>query len=138
MHTPLGVASVFFCLTSFLLPEIIMESILPEEARWAETLDCAITVCDADAKIIYMNERSRETFARHGDIIGHDLLQYHPPRAQGMIRHMLATGESNHYTISKQGKRKIVHQSAWRKDGKVAGLVEITFVIPEEMPHYIR
>ena len=26
--------------------------------RWADGLDCAVTVCDADAVVIYMNERS--------------------------------------------------------------------------------
>lgn len=111
---------------------------LPPEAQWAESLECAITVCDSDAKIIFMNERSRQTFSRHGDIIGQDLLQYHPPRAQEMIRHMLATGESNHYTIAKAGVKKIVHQVPWHKNGQIAGLVEITFVIPEDMPHYVR
>ena len=42
--------------------------------QWAETVDFAVTVCDKDAKILFMNQKSRETFARHGDIIGHDLM----------------------------------------------------------------
>ena len=85
-----------------------------------------------------MNARSRETFARHGDIIGHDLMQYHPPRAQEMIRHMLATGTTNAYTIEKEGKRKIIYQTPWYDGGAVAGLVEISIVLPAEMPHYVR
>lgn len=105
---------------------------------WADEIDCAVTVCDADARIIYMNSRSRATFARHGDIIGHDLMQYHPPRAQEMIRRMLAEGSSNAYTIDKAGQKKLIFQTPWRRDGKVAGLVELSIVLPQDMPHYVR
>lgn len=112
---------------------------IPEELlHWADEIDLAVTICDADAKIIYMNDRSRQTFARHGDIIGHDLLQYHPERAVKQIKHMLATGEHNAYTIEKNGQRKLIFQTPWRRDGKVAGLVELSMVLPEGMPHYIR
>lgn len=106
---------------------------------WAEDIDCAVTICDADCKILYMNRRSRETFARHGDIIGHDLLQYHPPHAKEKIREMLAEGSSNSYTIEKQGLRKLIHQTPWRDTkGLVAGLVEFSIVLPDGMPHYVR
>lgn len=112
-----------------------MEKLIPE---WAEQLGCAVTICDADCRILFMNERSRQTFARHGDIIGHDLLQYHPERAQQMIRHMLATGETNAYTIEKNGQRKLIYQTPWRRDGAIAGLVEISILLPADMPHYVR
>lgn len=107
-------------------------------ANWADSIACAVTICDKDGKILYMNERSRETFARHGDIIGHDLFQYHPPRAQDMIRHMLATGETNTYTITKNGQHKVIHQTPWRRDGEIAGLVELSIVVPADAPHYER
>lgn len=106
--------------------------------NWAEQLGCAITVCDKDCKILFMNERSRQTFAKHGDIIGHDLMQYHPPRAQEIIRHMLATGETNSYTITKGGQKKLIFQTPWRKDGEIAGLVEFSIPLPQDMPHYDR
>ncbi len=109
-----------------------------EEFRWADTVDFAVTVCDADAKIIYMNERSKATFAKHGDIIGHDLLGYHPEHARKKIREMLASGESNSYTITKNGINKLIHQTPWVKDGLVAGLVEISVILPDHMPHYDR
>lgn len=105
---------------------------------WAEGIEAAVTICDADARIIYQNARSRETFKRYGNVVGHDLLAYHPPRAQQMIRHMLATGETNAYTISKNGARKLIYQTPWRRDGAVAGLVEISIVLPPDMPHYER
>ena len=53
-------------------------------------------------------------------------------------RHMMETDTINAYTITKKGRRKMMYQSPWRKDGQVAGMVEISMVIPDEMPHYDR
>lgn len=107
--------------------------------QWAETVDFAVTVCDKDAKILFMNQKSRETFARHGDIIGHDLMLYHPPHAREMILKMLSEGISNTYTIEKNGLHKLIHQTPWRdEEGNVAGLVEISVVVPADAPHYVR
>lgn len=106
---------------------------------WAEGIGAAVTLCDAQCRIIYMNERSRKTFARHGDIIGHDLLSYHPEHAQRQIRHMLATGDTNAYTISKEGQKKLIFQTPWRDStGAIGGLAEISIPLPSDMPHYIR
>lgn len=109
-----------------------------ELLHWADELDCAVTICDADYRIIYMNDRSRATFARHGDIIGHDLLGYHPAHAQATIKRLMEEGSSNAYTIEKEGLHKLIYQTPWRKDGKVAGLVELSMVLPADMPHYVR
>jgi len=108
------------------------------DTQWAEEINAAVTVCDTDGIILYMNKRARETYANHGDLIGHNLFDCHPERAAAMIRHMLATGQSNAYTISKQGQRKMIYQSPWRRDGKICGMMEISMVIPEQMPHYVR
>lgn len=105
---------------------------------WAEGTNCAITVCDDKGIILYMNEKSRATFAKHGDLIGKNLFECHSAASQDKIRHMLATGESNAYTITKAGQRKMIYQTPWRRDGCIAGMVEISMVIPEEMPHYDR
>lgn len=105
---------------------------------WAMQMNCAITVCDADGVILYMNEKARETFAAHGDLIGKNLMNCHKQSSKDKIHEMLTTGNSNAYTISKGGLRKMIYQSPWRKDGKIAGMVEISMIIPEEMPHYVR
>lgn len=108
------------------------------DIRWAEQMNCAITVCDAEGIILYMNEKARATFAAHGPLIGKNLFDCHGDRSKEMIRHMLATGESNAYTISKAGQRKMIYQTPWRSDGRISGMVEISMVIPEDLPHYIR
>ena len=33
------------------------------DTSWAEELNCAVTVCDSDGIILYMNKKSRETFS---------------------------------------------------------------------------
>ena len=114
------------------------ENIVPD---WAFRMNCAVTVADADCRIIYMNERSRQTFAARGGaaLIGHNLMEYHNERSKDIIRRLLDEGGTNAYTIEKEGLRKMIFQSAWfDADGHVGGLVELSMVIPAEMPHYVR
>lgn len=107
---------------------------------WAENVSFAVTVCDDKANIMYMNKKSQSTFASHGNMLGKNLKDCHPPKAWEKILYLLSTGESNSYTIFKNGVKKIIHQTPWYKNAgeKPAGLVEISIVIPEEMPHYVR
>lgn len=105
---------------------------------WAFAMNCAVTVCDKEGLVLYMNEKALETFAKHGDMRGRNLFPCHNERSQSIMRHMLATGESNAYTITKNGVRKMIYQTPWRVDGMIAGLVEISMIIPADMPHYDR
>lgn len=118
-----------------------MENVVDLVPDWAFRMNCAVTVADADCNIIYMNERSRQTFANRGGgaLIGHNLMDYHNDRSKSIIRRLLAEGGTNAYTIEKDGLRKMIFQTAWfSAEGKVAGLVELSMVIPAAMPHYIR
>lgn len=117
-----------------------MKSNLPELPVWASMPGCAITVCDRNCRIIYMNPRSRDTFADGTDrLIGANLLECHSPRSREIIGRLLSDGGTNVYTIEKKGLRKLIYQSAWMgPDGRIGGLVELSMVIPAEMPHYIR
>lgn len=112
---------------------------IPQLPSWADAVNCAVTICDRDGVILYMNDKARATFASHGNLIGSNLFDCHSPLSCEKIRHMLATGDSNAYTISKHGQRKMIYQTPWRDaDGSIAGMVEISMVIPAEMPHYDR
>ena len=95
-------------------------------------------MCDTEGVILYMNEKARATFAKHGDLIGRNLFDCHSERSREMIRRMLASGGTNAYTIEKQGVRKMIYQTAWKEHGEIRGLVEISMEIQREMPHYIR
>ena len=113
----------------------MVEEIIPD---WAKEARCAITVADADCRIIYMNDRARETYRSHGDLIGRNLLDCHSPRSRQIIADILASGGTNAYTIEKQGVHKMIFQSAWSVGGRISGILEISMVIPAPLPHYVR
>ena len=50
---------------------------------WADGMDCAVTVCDTGGTILYMNDKARTTFARHGDMVGKNLFDCPRRRAGG-------------------------------------------------------
>lgn len=106
--------------------------------EWAEEINCAVTVCNTEGVILFMNKKSKETFAKHGDMVGKNLMSCHNPKSIEKIREMLATGGSNTYTIEKEGVKKMIYQTVWKKNGTVAGLVEISMVLPDTIPHRIR
>lgn len=58
--------------------------------------------------------------------------------AYGQIEEMMRTHETNAYTIEKAGVKKLIYQAPWFRDGVFGGLVELSMVIPMEMPHYVR
>lgn len=95
----------------------------------------SVTVCDKEGIILYMNRKAVNTF---GGKVGYNLFSCHPPKAKEKIKQLLATGETNAYTIEKKGIKKIIYQTPWYKDGKIAGLIEYSFPIPFNMPHYVR
>lgn len=111
---------------------------LEKLAHWADGVDYAVTICDINLRIVYMNQRSRDTFAKHGDIIGQSLLDCHPEHARRKIHEMIKYGKSNAYTITKNGQKKLIFQSPWRLNGEIAGLVETSMVFPPDMPHFNR
>ncbi len=98
----------------------------------------AVTACDMDATIIYMNDKSIATFQKNESLIGKSLFDCHGSHSAEKIRDLLKTSGSNTYTIEKNGMKKLIHQCPWYKEGKIAGLVEISIVIPMEMPHFVR
>jgi len=103
-------------------------------------LPFAITVCDTEAIILYMNDRSISTFQKYGgaDIIGTSLFDYHHGPSAIKLRELLDTQTKNAYTIEKNGIKKLIYQSPWYKDCKFAGLIELSLEIPMEMAHFVR
>ena len=50
--------------------------------QWPDDINCAVTVCDINGVIKYMNRRAKETFAAHGDLIGKNLFECHSEESQ--------------------------------------------------------
>ena len=113
------------------------ERMIPD---WARELPVAITVCDMDAIILYMNDKSTSTFSQRGgeELIGKSLYDCHSAYSAAIIRDLLANGRSNTYTVEKNGVKKLICQTPWYQARKLAGLVELSIVLPENMPHFIR
>lgn len=110
------------------------------DVRWTDSIDVAITVCDRDGVIVEMNEKSKETFAEDGgaDLIGTSLFACHGPESAETIRQLISEGASQTYTIEKGDVRKLICQTPWYEDGAVAGLVELSIVLPAALPHHVR
>ena len=109
-----------------------------ENMDFYKGLNVAITVSDKNGEVIYQNDSSIEV---NGDARGRNLQQCHNERSWQMICHMLSHAATNAYTISKKGKRKLIYQTPWYEDDAkqtVGGLVELSIVLPEEMPHFDR
>jgi len=138
---------VFFVMVSFLSGTLtaIIGTFCPqggfmELPDWIEGFPGSITVCDPNGMILYMNEHSLESFSAEGGsaLIGTNLLDCHPEPARSKLLDLLKNRQANVYTIEKKGAKKLIYQAPWFQDGKFAGLVELSLVIPFEMPHFIR
>jgi len=113
-------------------------SVVPSD--WLERLPFAVTVCDREGIIIEMNDRAVEVFSKYGGraLIGRSLLDCHTETSRGKLLRLLREGQSNIYTIEKEGGKKIIIQSPWRSSSEYAGLVEISIELPDHLPHFIR
>ena len=101
-------------------------------------LNLAITVCDKDGKVLYQNDSSLDV---NGDARDKNLVDCHNEKSQAIIRHLIDEADTNAYTISKKGKRKLIYQTPWYEDDDkkiVGGLIEFSIILPEDMPHYDR
>lgn len=103
--------------------------------EWAEELNIAVTVCDLNGIVLYMNDKSARTFSTQG---GKSLMGCHSDKSRGKIAELMHDASSNSYTIEKNGIKKMIYQTPWFVNGKSEGLVEFSMEIPFEMPHFKR
>jgi transcriptional regulator with PAS, ATPase and Fis domain len=107
---------------------------------WSQEFPAAITVCDRTGVILSMNRAASETFNKDGGsgLVGKNVLDCHPEPSRSLLADMLKNPRPNTYTIEKGKVRKLVHQAPWYQDGRFAGLVELSIVLPDKMPHHVR
>ena len=109
--------------------------------EWLQGYGVALTVCDAEGTILHLNRAAAQGFAASGGsaLVGRSLFDCHPERARTELERLLATQQANAYTIEKKGQRKLISQSPWwHGDGRFGGLVEVSIVLPEVLPHFVR
>ena len=108
--------------------------------EWAEEFNGAITVCDTEGIIVYMNQYSIKQFVKYGGekLIGTNLIDCHPEPSKTKLKQMLKQPSENMYTTEKNGVKKIILQTPWMRDDKFCGIVELSFQLNADMPHFIR
>jgi transcriptional regulator with PAS, ATPase and Fis domain len=108
--------------------------------KWLDGIEAAVTVCDCEGVIVYMNARSAEAFKDEGgmDLIGKSLFECHQESSNSRIQEMLKDGTTNVYTVEKNGIKKFVWQAPWREEGVCKGLVEVILPTPPEIRHIVR
>ena len=107
---------------------------------WLAEFPGAVTVCDEHGIIIEMNDKAAATFAADGGraLIGSDVRSCHPDTARAKLDALFENRRANVYTIRKQGVRKLIYQSPWYREGRFAGIVELSLEIPAEIPEFDR
>jgi hypothetical protein len=105
-----------------------------------EEVDVAVTVCAKDGTILDMNGKSRKTNLRPGQesILGQNVLDCHPEPARSLLEDMLRNPRTNVYTVEKEGLKKLIFQTPWYDEGEYAGFMELSMVLPENIPHRVR
>jgi len=109
-------------------------------SEWIEQLPCAVTICDKSYTILYMNDKAAEVNSREGGkaLVGRNLMDCHPPEAKKKLKKVMASGRPNVYTTERDGVKKLVYQCHWKRRGRLGGLVELTFELPNRIPNFVR
>jgi hypothetical protein len=86
------------------------------------------------------NDASAEMFKGDGGyaVMGRNAITCHPERTQDKVRKLYETQSFNVYSITKNGKKKLVYQAPYFVEGKFSGLVEVCLDLPDEIPHFDR
>lgn len=110
------------------------------DANWADGFDGAITVCNREGIIVYMNDFSIKQFEKYGGnkLMGTNLLDCHPEPSKSKLKEMLQEPMNNMYTTEKNGIKKLIRQTPWMLNGEFVGVVEISFQLDLNMQNHIR
>jgi len=108
--------------------------------EWVREFPGSVTVCDKEGRIIEMNDKAAEVFAKDGGakLVGRNVFDCHPEPSRTKLKEMMEAGRTNVYTIQKNGKKKLIYQSPWFENGRYAGFIEVSVEIPWDMPHFNR
>ena len=110
------------------------------DGPWVKELLAEIMVCDSGGIILEMNDHAEALFAGDGgsSLIGVNVLDCHPDPAFTKLEGMLESQSANCYFNTEKGEKRFFFQSPWYLGGRYSGFVEISFSVPEKIPHFIR
>lgn len=107
---------------------------------WIKEFPGAITVCDANGVIVEMNDAAAATFQKDGgkELIGKNVFVCMPESACSKLKELMEQQKNNAYTIQKNGLKKLIYQAPVYEEGNYCGFIEVSLVLPQEMPHFNR
>jgi hypothetical protein len=110
------------------------------DSAWINSLNVSVMVCDRAGTILFLNATAEKQYAKDGGaaLVGRNLRDCHNALSNEKIARLIADGVPNHYTITKHGRKRMIHQLPWFVDGRCAGLIELAMDIPDELPHFDR
>lgn len=107
---------------------------------WVQELPAEVMVCDIEGTILEMNAEAESLFAEDGgrELLGANLLDCHPEPSRTKLAGMMQEQLSNALYNTENGEKRFFFQAPWYREGQYAGFVEISFEVPEEIPHFRR
>ena len=107
---------------------------------WVKEFGAGVTVCDAAGIILEMNDRSARMFTEQGGraLLGSNVLDCHPEPSRTKLKVLMEKRQASTYTTERNGRRKLIHQAPWYREGQYAGFVEIVLALPDALPHFVR
>lgn len=108
--------------------------------EWVDEQPIEVLVCDTRGTIVEMNQEARNFYQEDGgsDLLGRNILDCHPGPARTKLAGLMDNQTSNAYTSTETGEKRFFFQSPWFLDNQYAGFIEISFPIPEQVPHFVR
>lgn len=103
-------------------------------------VDFAVTLCNKEGIITFMNDKSVLTFKKDGGLklIGTNVLDCHPEPSRTKLENMIKNETKNIYTIEKDGIKKLIFQTPFYENGVYSGFIELMLELPEQMKNFIR
>lgn len=108
---------------------------------WAKDFTAAITICNKDGIITYMNDQAAVMFTNNGgyDLMGKNLFECHLQQSSNeKIVGIMQTGKPHSYTIERKGQKRLIYQAPQIENGEIIGVVELAIEIPFDLPHHVR
>ena len=117
-----------------------MGKINKPESEWVQEFPAEIMVCDSSGIIREMNAEAELLFDSNGGraLLGSDVLECHPDAARKKLQNMMEAQTANAYFNTEDGEKRFFYQAPWYQNGRYGGFVEISFEMPEEIPHFLR
>ena len=104
--------------------------------QWFKVFPGSITVTDQNATILEMNDLAVEAYKDGGgiELIGKSVISCHHEPTRSQVKKMYDAPSPNVYFLVENGKRELVYHAPYYVDGHFAGLVELCFEVPENIP----